>query len=79
MIERDLVIVGAGPAGMCAAISAYENGVRDILLLERDQYLGGILNQCVHTGRNRLWIARAARWFALALGWASQRWTNSVR
>ncbi|MFC1624171.1 NAD(P)/FAD-dependent oxidoreductase [Candidatus Omnitrophota bacterium] len=50
MIERDLVIVGAGPAGMAAAISAYENGVRDILLLERDQYLGGILNQCVHTG-----------------------------
>ena len=50
MIERDLVIVGAGPAGMCAAISAYENGVRDILLLERDQYLGGILNQCIHTG-----------------------------
>lgn len=50
MLERDLVIVGAGPAGMAAAISAYENGVEDILLLERDQYLGGILNQCIHTG-----------------------------
>ena len=50
MIERDLVIVGAGPAGMAAAISAYDSGVRDILLLERDQYLGGILNQCIHTG-----------------------------
>ena len=48
--ERDLVIVGGGPAGMAAAISAYENGARDILLLERDQYLGGILNQCIHTG-----------------------------
>ena len=47
-----MVIVGAGPAGMAAALSAYENGVRDILLLERDQYPGGILNQCVHT---RLW------------------------
>ncbi len=35
---------------MAAALSAYHNGVRDILLLERDQYLGGILNQCVHTG-----------------------------
>ena len=50
MKERDLVIVGAGPAGMAAALSAHEQGVRDILLLERDQYLGGILNQCIHTG-----------------------------
>jgi len=50
MLKRDLVIVGGGPAGMAAAISAYKNGVKDILLLERDQYLGGILNQCVHTG-----------------------------
>lgn len=50
MVERDLVIIGGGPAGMAAAISAYENGVKDILLLERDQYLGGILNQCIHTG-----------------------------
>ncbi|MBN1526946.1 MAG: FAD-dependent oxidoreductase [Candidatus Omnitrophica bacterium] len=50
MVSRDLVIVGGGPAGMAAAVSAYENGVKDILVLERDQYLGGILNQCVHTG-----------------------------
>ncbi|MCK4810044.1 MAG: FAD-dependent oxidoreductase [Candidatus Omnitrophica bacterium] len=50
MIERNLVIVGGGPAGMAAAISAYEQGVNDILLLERDQYLGGILNQCIHPG-----------------------------
>jgi len=50
MVERDLVIVGGGPSGMAAAVSAHENGVKDILLLERDQYLGGILNQCVHTG-----------------------------
>ena len=50
MITRDLVIVGGGPAGLAAALSAYENGVKDILLLERDQYLGGILNQCIHPG-----------------------------
>jgi NADPH-dependent 2,4-dienoyl-CoA reductase/sulfur reductase-like enzyme len=50
MTKRDLVIVGGGPAGMAAAISAYEAGVKDILLIERDQYLGGLLNQCIHTG-----------------------------
>lgn len=50
MVERDLVIVGGGPAGMAAAVSAHENGIRDILILERDQHLGGILNQCIHPG-----------------------------
>ena len=50
MLERELVIVGAGPAGMAAALSAHEHGIKDILLLERDQYLGGILNQCIHPG-----------------------------
>ena len=50
MIKKDLVVVGGGPAGLAAAISAYDSGVRDILLLERDQYLGGLLNQCIHTG-----------------------------
>ena len=46
----DLVIIGGGPAGMSAAISAYENGIKDILILERDNDLGGILRQCIHNG-----------------------------
>ena len=46
----DLVIIGGGPAGLAAAISAYDNGVRDILILERENKLGGILNQCIHNG-----------------------------
>ena len=47
---RDLVIIGGGPAGMSAAIAAYESGIRDILILERDEHLGGILQQCIHNG-----------------------------
>ena len=47
---RDLVIIGGGPAGMSAAIAAYESGIRDILILERDAQLGGILQQCIHNG-----------------------------
>ena len=50
MKERQLVIVGGGPAGMAAALAARAAGVSDVLLLERDQHLGGILNQCIHPG-----------------------------
>ena len=46
----DLVIIGGGPAGMSAAIAAYEAGIKDILILERDDSLGGILKQCIHNG-----------------------------
>lgn len=47
---RDLVIIGGGPAGMSAAAAAYDSGIRDILILERDAHLGGILQQCIHNG-----------------------------
>ncbi|GCF94762.1 pyridine nucleotide-disulfide oxidoreductase [Enterococcus florum] len=47
---RELIIIGGGPAGLAAAVAAYEKGVRDILIVERDQKLGGILNQCIHNG-----------------------------
>ncbi len=46
----DLVIIGGGPAGMSAAVAAYDKGIRDIVILERDEELGGILNQCIHNG-----------------------------
>ncbi len=48
--KKELVIIGGGPAGLAAALAAYEKGIRDILILERDKELGGILNQCIHNG-----------------------------
>ena len=50
MEQRKIVIIGGGPAGMSAAIAAYESGVTDVLILERDAALGGILQQCIHNG-----------------------------
>ncbi|MGX7024823.1 NAD(P)/FAD-dependent oxidoreductase [Vagococcus hydrophili] len=46
----DLIVIGGGPAGLAAAVSAYENGLEKILIIERDVELGGILNQCIHNG-----------------------------
>ncbi|MBE6579151.1 MAG: pyridine nucleotide-disulfide oxidoreductase [Ruminococcaceae bacterium] len=49
-MKKELVIIGGGPAGLAAAVAAYDSGIRDILILERDTSLGGILQQCIHNG-----------------------------
>lgn len=46
----DLIVVGGGPAGLAAAFAAHQGGLDKILIIERDQELGGILNQCIHNG-----------------------------
>jgi len=49
-LKRDLVVIGGGPAGLAAAVAAKKAGCEDVLLIERDRILGGILNQCIHDG-----------------------------
>ena len=50
MIKHDIVIIGGGPAGMAAAVAAYDNGVHDVVIIDREEKLGGILKQCIHNG-----------------------------
>jgi len=50
MQEHAIVVIGGGPAGMAAAVAAYDRGVTDVVILDREAHLGGILQQCIHNG-----------------------------
>ena len=50
MKKCDIVVVGGGPAGMAAAVAAYDSGVKDVIVIDREEELGGILRQCIHNG-----------------------------
>ena len=81
----ELVIIGGGPAGLAAAVSAKENGIKDILVLERDKELGGILNQCIHNGFGLHTFKEeltgpeyAAKYIAMAKQQEIEYWLNTM-
>ena len=50
VISADAVVIGGGPAGLASAIKIYDKGVKNVVIIEREDRLGGILNQCIHNG-----------------------------
>ena len=49
-IKHSIVVIGGGPAGMAAAVAAFDAGVQDVVILDREERPGGILKQCIHNG-----------------------------
>lgn len=50
MLKCDIAVIGGGPAGMAAAVAAYDSGVKNVIIIDREPQLGGILQQCIHNG-----------------------------
>ena len=50
MINHDIVIIGGGPAGLAAAVAAFDSGIKDVVIIDREETTGGILKQCIHNG-----------------------------
>ena len=50
MENHDIVIIGGGPAGMAAAVAAFDSGIKDVVIIDREKEVGGILRQCIHNG-----------------------------
>lgn len=57
MEQKDVVIIGGGPAGLAAAVELHKQGIRNMIILEREAMLGGILRQCIHDAS--VWAASA--------------------
>lgn len=73
MREYELIVIGGGSAGLAATVGAYENGIKDILLIEREPELGGILLQCIHNGFGLHMFKEE-----LSGPTYAERWTNKV-
>lgn len=56
--QVNIAVVGGGPAGLAAAVAAYDAGERDLIIIERDRHLGGILQQCIHNGFGLQWFKK---------------------
>lgn len=79
MRQTDVVIIGGGPAGLAAAVRLWEKGIRDILILEREHFLGGILRQCIHDGFGLTHAIPKARIFDVMAEIRKQKLTAPVK